>query len=1283
MPCDSKSKSKKCDKSECCRGPPGPRGPPGVGAGSTLLPLKVHGDVKPGNLIRIIPDPANSANNVACGRKVGPECQFEKLVQAVNPTNPNSALLPQGIVCKTSYVHALPQGGYLAGGYYNGSVAFIKNAAKEIITINGNNGLTVPWMGEFDVYGYATKIITYPETNPARNAKLVAVTRDEPEKGGFTWVFRMVSFGGPNDHQLKVTKYNPDWTFTWPAIPAVNGTIAGGLNVPADVVLVTVAQPMSPIALGPFPDSAVLTQGYFTYTNTIASDNIAPWNWESVSGNTHLCCGIADTYAGGAGTTNDVQNPIADTDTWATITPNFGPGQNKMTFNLNLLYSTETDFDYITVYRNDTVIFSGTGIGPNAGNPYKSATVSVDLLAGEQLYVEFTKDSSWYAGIDKICFNISDLQVKYSETLNSSLIFNNLVTDNAGFNYPVLSYKGRLVFGKYNFEAPDHFRMVTTQVNDRPNTLGTEGMFFWAIDAGSAAGIPFEPVEPYPESYLFNTFAGGVALDPNNNATITIAGNYETTQDQSETVPMAYSSFIQDVRRKAKGAFVARLGPNKNWLWAKSFDGQGDITINDMTYDMSGCLHVVGNFSGENSIDGISLPGAFDAITAEGAFIAKFSTNGEVLSFEKMTYDPDFQTADNIYCTNHNELYVTGTTKLSFVNDRFPVDNTTPYPLPPYGTSPSDTLTNDLPFPGYLRGADPALPASWVSPYAGPYPTAITTTVSPQNFYWKNVTVPANGGFTFPVTSPAFQPRWLLFSIGAEWCAPCVGEWRALGPKFSLSNPGVGLGNKWGPKGFLFINCVYEDPTTSVPPTQAQQLARLELIRDTYGVYSPYVFFLNDYQVPPNFGFGEFNVFNSVPYMVVVDARNMQIVWKEAGFGESPTATSIDDMLKALDAENLSAIPGNYSLNPRPVLAKLTDCHMYDGVNYITEENVVTINDLEADQQGNLYIVGDTNSQTFISGKVAAEQPNATFQPDINGPMRADNSFALKVHASEGAEYMVLPAVVKSDIVHPTGPSQIVDLGYSHTIIYYTPGSLGFWTGPNQYNDSAWGNQVYPGNWGSVPNLVGINVTLYAASAIPSNNPKTFKVTVWKQDVNGLPSTILYEETYSIGAFFNGASLSVTKNLLFTSMTQAVQDQIRAEKKVFIGIDFTGSYPRSTPRFGILQTVLAPIEGRVLEPVSPFDQAYVKYSDNTWHTLEESMGRPNSGPAHIAVNPIVVNGYSDTQVVMDAENVDVYTNLKPGVQYSASRQTTDLTLYGRRKSRLAGVALTKEKFMLV
>lgn len=75
---------------------------------------------------------------------------------------------------------------------------------------------------------------------------------------------------------------------------------------------------------------------------------------------------------------------------------------------LNFRYSTEPDYDFAIVRKNDEVIHSGSGIGPSStNNAFVEIDLSIVLGPSDSVTITFLKDSSCFAGYDMVYFYMS------------------------------------------------------------------------------------------------------------------------------------------------------------------------------------------------------------------------------------------------------------------------------------------------------------------------------------------------------------------------------------------------------------------------------------------------------------------------------------------------------------------------------------------------------------------------------------------------------------------------------------------------------------------------------------------------------------------------------------------------------------------------------------------------------------------------------------------------------------------------------------------------------------
>ncbi|MBA2612097.1 MAG: SBBP repeat-containing protein [Bacteroidetes bacterium] len=115
--------------------------------------------------------------------------------------------------------------------------------------------------------------------------------------------------------------------------------------------------------------------------------------------------------------------------------------------------------------------------------------------------------------------------------------------------------------------------------------------------------------------------AVGIKLDPFGN--IYLIGNFYNTTDFDPGVGIANLS-----SNGQEDAFIAKYTNSGNYIWAKSFGSSGQDYCQDVEFDASGNVYVVGSFEGTTDFD----PGAGSAnLTSAGnwdVYMAKYDLNG-------------------------------------------------------------------------------------------------------------------------------------------------------------------------------------------------------------------------------------------------------------------------------------------------------------------------------------------------------------------------------------------------------------------------------------------------------------------------------------------------------------------------------------------------------------------------------------------------------------------------------------------------------------------------------
>jgi hypothetical protein len=199
----------------------------------------------------------------------------------------------------------------------------------------------------------------------------------------------------------------------------------------------------------------------------------------------------------------------------------------------------------------------------------------------------------------------------------------------------------------------------------------TDGHLLWSLALGTSAGAWGVSVDSSGDPYVSGSFSGTLALG---SVTLTSAGGND--------------------------AFVAKLDPSGNVLWARSFGGPGDDDGYGIALDATGAAYVAGRFS--NSV-------AFDSshtLTSAGdtdAFVLKLDSSGNVV-YATQAGGIGHDTGIDVAVDGSGQAYVTGyfsgTASFGSIN-----------------------LTSAGAYAGYIGQLDGTGNFTWVRPMGGPAAT--------------------------------------------------------------------------------------------------------------------------------------------------------------------------------------------------------------------------------------------------------------------------------------------------------------------------------------------------------------------------------------------------------------------------------------------------------------------------------------------------------------------------------------------------------------------------------
>ena len=230
-----------------------------------------------------------------------------------------------------------------------------------------------------------------------------------------------------NHGQQPIPKYCVELDKDTPVITVGSGMSADIHEVTLIESVITnavtpVVFPMAGVPLGDLAETATIsTTNGLLLTNLSGNGTFSgPWTFvNNIPGETGvvaLKCGIDEDYLPGGGGGGGVEPPFDKALSKATITfDTIGfPGQIGI-FDLHIGVSSEPNYDYLKVFKNNELLYSIAGQGPDSSDPFirDSPDSLKDLIveANDVITVQFQKDGAWYAGVDGAYFYIKNLRV--------------------------------------------------------------------------------------------------------------------------------------------------------------------------------------------------------------------------------------------------------------------------------------------------------------------------------------------------------------------------------------------------------------------------------------------------------------------------------------------------------------------------------------------------------------------------------------------------------------------------------------------------------------------------------------------------------------------------------------------------------------------------------------------------------------------------------------------------------------------------------------------------------
>jgi hypothetical protein len=191
---------------------------------------------------------------------------------------------------------------------------------------------------------------------------------------------------------------------------------------------------------------------------------------------------------------------------------------------------------------------------------------------------------------------------------------NSIATDSNGNIYVTGMYTGNTSFGSTILEGDSEYdyNLFVAKLNNNGNWL-------WATNAETNSA-----------------FGRGVSVD--NNGSCYIAGNF------SDSISFGLTTLISN---GSSDAFVAKLDPNGNWIWARSAGSSLNDHARSICTDDNGNCYIIGNFASTCDFGNTTLT-AGDSLDI---FVAKMDTNGNWLWAQR---------AGGIWGDNGNKISLDG-----------------------------------------------------------------------------------------------------------------------------------------------------------------------------------------------------------------------------------------------------------------------------------------------------------------------------------------------------------------------------------------------------------------------------------------------------------------------------------------------------------------------------------------------------------------------------------------------------------------------------------------------
>lgn len=154
------------------------------------------------------------------------------------------------------------------------------------------------------------------------------------------------------------------------------------------------------------------------YFRNLAADPTTKLAADTV-GTRVLQFGIQDVFNPAGGGPGGPNKPLDSGVTTATIQ---SIGALNATFDLEVRWSSEPAYDFFTIKKGPSNIFSQASHGPDVNNPYLGVEIKdVTLAPGEPLTATFRKDPAYWAGVDACYIYLKNLVISNPITVPTKL----------------------------------------------------------------------------------------------------------------------------------------------------------------------------------------------------------------------------------------------------------------------------------------------------------------------------------------------------------------------------------------------------------------------------------------------------------------------------------------------------------------------------------------------------------------------------------------------------------------------------------------------------------------------------------------------------------------------------------------------------------------------------------------------------------------------------------------------------------------------------------------------